>query len=140
MYMKNNELFEILDQYLYDCKDLRNWKSKVPTHTPLGTFLSNNPYKSIPIELLHFTRNFLNRYFDKYTITGSLYIHLTCIFSMPNSISYIRHTISYTPFPILAKPVILFIICVLFQFFVFFLVLNLFFFNTTQCVCIFVSF
>ena len=49
MYMKIDELFEIVDQYLYDCKDLRNWKSKVPTHTPLGTFLSNNPYKSIPI-------------------------------------------------------------------------------------------
>ena len=133
MYMKNNELFEIVDQYLYDCKDLRNWESKVPTHTPLGTFLSNNPYKSIPIELFHFTRNFLNHYLDKYTITSTLYIHLTCIFTMPNSISY-------TPFPILANPVILFIICVLFQFFVFFLVLNLFFFNTTQCVCIFVSF
>ena len=108
MYLKNNELFETVDQYFYDCK------SKVPTHTPLGTFLSSNPYKSIPIELFHFTRNFLNHYLDKYTITGSLYIHLTCIFTMPNSISYIRCPISYTPFPILAKPVIFFIICVLF--------------------------
>ena len=140
MYMKNNEQFEIVDQYLHDCKDLRNWTSNVPTHTPSGTFLSNNPYKSIPIELFHFIRNFLNHYLDKYTITSSLYIHLTSIFAMPNTISYIRRTISYTPFAILAKPVILFIICVLFWFFVFFLVLNLFFFNTTQCVCIFVSF
>ena len=90
MYMKNNELFEIVDQYLYDCKDFHNWKSKVLTHTPLGTFLSNNPYKSVPIELFHFTRNFLNHYLDKYIIivdanmtkevdyvtrnTGSLYI------------------------------------------------------------------
>ena len=65
MYMKNNELFEIVDQYLYDCKDLHNWKSKVPTHTPLGTFLSKNPYKSIPIELFNFTRNFAEPLFGQ---------------------------------------------------------------------------
>ncbi|KAL0010664.1 hypothetical protein SO802_005772 [Lithocarpus litseifolius] len=68
MYMKNNQLFTLVDRSLNSCQDLHNWKSKVFTNTPMGTFLSKNPYKSTPIEFFRFTRNFLNHYMDKYFV------------------------------------------------------------------------
>ena len=66
MYMKNNQLFTLVDQSLNGCRDLHNWKSKVPTNALMGIFLRKNPYKSTPMELFRFTRNFLNHYMDKY--------------------------------------------------------------------------
>ena len=38
----------------------------------MGTFLSKNPYKSTPMELFRFTRNFLNHYMDKYFVVVSV--------------------------------------------------------------------
>ena len=87
MYMKNNKLFTLVDQSLNSCQDLHNQKSNIPTNTPMGTFLSKNPYKSTPMELFRFTRNFLNHYMDKFfLVVGVTKVEVDYVFRPPPNI------------------------------------------------------
>ena len=53
----------------------------------MGTFLSKNPYKSTPMELFHFTRNFLNHYMDKFfLVVGVTKVEVDYVFRPPPNI------------------------------------------------------